>query len=61
MAGTTNGPRQIRDLSCGDFRIYLEVDVRRINCRKREKARRERQKVRPIAKAKGAKLLGDLT
>ncbi len=25
--------RQVRDLSCGDMRIYLEVEVRRVPCR----------------------------
>ena len=25
--------RQVRDLSCGDMRIYLEVEVRRVQCR----------------------------
>jgi transposase len=25
--------RQVRDLSCGDMRILLELEVRRIDCR----------------------------
>lgn len=25
--------RQVRDLSCGDTRIYLELEVRRIACK----------------------------
>lgn len=24
--------RRVRDLSCGDTRVYLEFDVRRVNC-----------------------------
>ncbi|MBE7444498.1 MAG: transposase family protein [Planctomycetia bacterium] len=31
----------VRDLSCGDARIYLEVEVRRVLCRKCEKVKRE--------------------
>ena len=31
-AGTT-GARAVRDLSCGDARIYLEFEVRRVQCR----------------------------
>ncbi len=34
--------RQIRDLSCGDTRIYLEVEVRRVMCRGCGKVKRER-------------------
>ncbi|MCC6326145.1 MAG: hypothetical protein DCC43_14985 [Candidatus Brocadia sp.] len=34
--------RWIRDLSCGDARIYLEVEVRRVLCRKCGKMKRER-------------------
>ena len=34
--------RRIRDLSCGDARIYLEVEVRRVMCRKCGKVKTER-------------------
>ena len=34
--------RQVRDLSCGDTRIYLELEVRRIACRRCGKVKRER-------------------
>ena len=34
--------RQVRDLSCGDMRIYLEVEVRRVQCRSCGKVKRER-------------------
>lgn len=34
--------RQVRDLSCGDLRIYLEVAVRRVDCRSCEGVKRER-------------------
>ncbi|MBE7444098.1 MAG: transposase family protein [Planctomycetia bacterium] len=33
--------RRVRDLSCGDARIYLEVEVRRVLCRKCGKVKRE--------------------
>lgn len=33
--------RRIRDLSCGDRRIYLELEVRRIDCRNCGKVKRE--------------------
>ena len=33
--------RQVRDLSCGDMRIYLEVEVRRVRCRNCAKVKRE--------------------
>ena len=33
--------RRIRDLSCGDARIYLEVEVWRVLCRKCGKVKRE--------------------
>ncbi|MBP8655664.1 MAG: ISL3 family transposase [Kiritimatiellae bacterium] len=33
--------RHIRDLSCGDVRIYLEVEVRRVRCRKCGKVKTE--------------------
>ena len=34
--------RQIRDLSCGDTRVYLELEVRRVLCRSCGKVKRER-------------------
>jgi transposase len=34
--------RQIRDLSCGDTRVYLEFEVRRVFCRSCGKVKRER-------------------
>src|ERR1700683_5565491 len=34
--------RRVRDLSCGDRRIFLELEVRRINCRRCGKVKRER-------------------
>jgi len=34
--------RCIRDLSCGDARIYLEVQVRRVQCRRCGKVKQER-------------------
>lgn len=34
--------RQIRDLSCGDARIYLEVEVRRVRCKRCGKVKREK-------------------
>jgi transposase len=33
--------RQVRDLSCGDTRIYLELEVRRVVCRDCGKVKRE--------------------
>jgi transposase len=33
--------RRVRDLSCGDTRIYLELDVRRILCRRCGQVKRE--------------------
>src|SRR3979411_1444194 len=33
--------RRVRDLSCGDTRIYLEVEVRRVECRDCGKVKRE--------------------
>ena len=30
--------RRVRDLSCGDTRIYLELEVRRIDCRRCERS-----------------------
>ena len=34
--------RQVRDLSCGELRIYLEFEVRRVQCRRCGKVKRER-------------------
>src|SRR6202521_2516168 len=34
--------RQVRDLSCGDTRIYLEIEVRRVQCRRCGRVKRER-------------------
>jgi transposase len=34
--------RQVRDLSCGDTRIFLELEVRRVDCRGCGKVKRER-------------------
>ena len=34
--------RHVRDLSCGDKRIFLELEVRRIDCRRCGKVKRER-------------------
>ena len=34
--------RRVRDLSCGDTRIYLEFEVRRVQCRRCGKVKRER-------------------
>jgi transposase len=31
--------RQVRDLSCGDTRIFLELEVRRLDCRSCGKSR----------------------
>ncbi len=36
--------RQVRDLSCGDMRIYLDFEVRRVECRSCGKVKRERPK-----------------
>jgi transposase len=33
--------RRVRDLSCGDTRIYLELEVRRLDCRNCGKVKRE--------------------
>src|SRR5436305_8235360 len=33
--------RRVRDLSCGDTRVHLEVEVRRLNCRACGKVKRE--------------------
>src|ERR1700704_5573170 len=34
--------RRVRDLSCGDTRIFLELEVRRVDCRRCGKVKRER-------------------
>ena len=34
--------RRVRDLSCGDTRIYLDVEVRRVDCRTCRKVKQER-------------------
>ena len=34
--------RRVRDLSCGDTRIFLELEVRRIDCCRCGKVKRER-------------------
>jgi transposase len=34
--------RRVRDLSCGDTRIFLDLEVRRIDCRRCGKVKRER-------------------
>ena len=34
--------RQVRDLSCGEMRILLELEVRRIDCRSCGKVKQER-------------------
>ena len=34
--------RRVRDLSCGDTRIFLELEVRRLDCRNCGKVKRER-------------------
>jgi Helix-turn-helix domain of transposase family ISL3 len=34
--------RRVRDLSCGDTRIFLEMEVRRLDCRYCGKVKRER-------------------
>jgi transposase len=34
--------RRIRDLSCGDARVYLEVEIRRVQCRTCRKVKTER-------------------
>ena len=33
---------RVRDLSCGDTRIFLELEVRRLDCRNCGKVKRER-------------------
>ena len=34
--------RRVRDLSCGNTRIFLELEVRRVDCRNCGKVKRER-------------------
>ena len=34
--------RRVRDLSCADTRVYLEIEVRRVHCRSCGKVKRER-------------------
>ena len=34
--------RRIRDLSCGEMRIYLELEIRRVRCRKCKKVKVEK-------------------
>src|SRR5712692_150517 len=34
--------RRVRDLSCGDVRIYLEMEIRRVDCRECGGVKRER-------------------
>jgi transposase len=34
--------RRVRDLSCGDTRIFLELELRRLDCRHCGKVKRER-------------------
>ena len=34
-------PRRVRDLSCGGTRVYLEGEVRRLDCRRCDKVKRE--------------------
>ena len=34
--------RKVRDLSCGDTRVFLELEVRRVNCRSCGSVKRER-------------------
>jgi transposase len=40
--GAATIARRVRDLSCGDTRVYLEIEVRRVLCRASGKVRRER-------------------
>ena len=34
--------RRVRDLPCGPYRIYLDLEVRRVDCRRCGKVKRER-------------------
>jgi transposase len=38
----TSSVRRVRDLSCDNTRIYLELDVRRVVCKRCGKVKRER-------------------
>src|SRR6195256_3812889 len=42
MGGDDRKGRRVRDLSCGDTRIFLELEVRRIACHRCGKVKRER-------------------
>ena len=42
MAWYDRRVRRVRDLSCGDTRIFLELEVRRLDCRHCGKAKSER-------------------
>lgn len=35
-------PRKVRDLSCGDMRIYLDLEIRRVFCRRCGKVKQEK-------------------
>jgi transposase len=34
--------RRVRDLSCGDMRVYLDVEIRRVFCRRCQKVKQEK-------------------
>jgi transposase len=34
--------RRVRDLCCGDMRVYLDVEIRRVDCRRCQKVKQER-------------------
>jgi transposase len=40
--------RRVRDLSCGDTRIFLELEVRRVDCGNCGNVKRERLERRPL-------------
>src|SRR6202165_3842545 len=42
MGGEDGQTRRVRDLSCGDTRIFLELEVRRLDCHSCGKVKRER-------------------
>ena len=42
VAGTTEEHEECGDPSCGDTRVYLEFEVRRVHCRSCGKVKRER-------------------
>src|ERR1700686_4815945 len=42
MGGYDRKVRRVRDLSCGDTRIFLELEVRRVACRRCGKVKQER-------------------